>query len=67
MLETDHDIICISHDDHIARGLPPSPAFRPEVETVVQVDVGQERRNHRPLTGPLVTDGHDPVFKDARL
>jgi hypothetical protein len=33
----------MAHDDHIARGVVPSPAHRPEVETVVQVDIGKER------------------------
>src|ERR1022692_73586 len=37
LFKTDHDIVRIPHDDHVARGLAPSPAFRPEIETVVQV------------------------------
>jgi hypothetical protein len=28
---------------------------------------GQERRDHRALPCPLVTDRHDPVFQNARL
>jgi hypothetical protein len=28
---------------------------------------GQQRRNHRPLSGPLVADRHDLVFENARL
>ena len=44
VLEADHDVIRISHDDHVARGLAPSPALGPEVEHVVQVDVGEQRR-----------------------
>src|SRR5262249_2231392 len=31
MLETDDEIVSISHDDHVTRGLVPSPAFSPEV------------------------------------
>src|SRR5215475_12837531 len=38
-----------------------------KIERVVQVDVGQERRDHRALPYPLVTDRHDPVFQNARL
>src|SRR5262245_41297002 len=38
-----------------------------KIERVVQVDVGQERRDHRALPCPLVTDRHDPVFQNARL
>ena len=67
VLEADDEVVGIAHDDHVARGLAPSPALGPEVEHVVQVDVGKQRRDHRPLPGPPVTDRHDPVFQDARL
>ena len=43
VLETDHNVIRVAHEDHVAGGLAPSPALGPEVEDVVQVDVGQER------------------------
>ena len=43
VLEADDDIVGIAHDDHVARSLAPSPAVGPEVEDVVQVDVGQQR------------------------
>jgi hypothetical protein len=32
-----------------------------------QIDVGEQRRNHRPLPRPLFTDCDDPVFQHARL
>jgi hypothetical protein len=43
MLKAHHNIISIADDDHVASGLTPSPAFGPEIEHIVQVDVGQER------------------------
>ena len=43
VLEANNNIVGISHDDHVARGLPPSPALGPEIEHVVQVDVGKQR------------------------
>jgi hypothetical protein len=43
MLEADHEVIRIAQDDHVARGLAPSPALGPQVEDVVQVDVGEQR------------------------
>ena len=43
VLETDDDVVGVAHDDHVARGLTPSPAFGPEIEAVVQVDVGEQR------------------------
>jgi hypothetical protein len=43
MLETGHQIIGVAHDDHVAPGLAPSPAFSPQIEYVVQIDVAEER------------------------
>jgi len=67
VLKTDDEVVGISHDDHVARGLALSPALGPEVEDVVQVNVGQQRRDHRPLPRPSVARRHDSVFHDARL
>src|SRR5262245_25690287 len=43
MLETDDEIVSISHNDHVTRGLVPSPAFSPEIEGIVQVDIRKQR------------------------
>jgi hypothetical protein len=43
MFEADNDVVSITHDDHVTRGLAPSPAFSPEIEDVVQLDVGEQR------------------------
>jgi hypothetical protein len=40
VLEADNQIVGISHDDHIAPGLLPSPALSPEVEAAMQVNIG---------------------------
>jgi hypothetical protein len=37
MLEADHDVVGVAHDDHVTRGLAPSPVLGPEVEDVVQL------------------------------
>src|ERR1700726_1772297 len=42
MLEAGHQIVGVAHDDHVASGLLPSPAFSPQIEYVVQVDVAEE-------------------------
>src|ERR1700719_2910897 len=44
-----------------------SPAPGPKIKDVVQVDVGKQRRDHRPLPRPPLTDRHDPFFQDAHL
>jgi site-specific DNA recombinase len=33
----------------------------------VQVNVGEQRRDHRALPRPPLTDRHDSIFQDARL
>ena len=43
VLEAGYHVIGVAHDDHVAGGLVPSPAFGPEIEHVVQVDVGEQR------------------------
>src|SRR5438309_788434 len=43
VLETNDQVVSVAHDDHVAGGLAPSPAFGPEIEDVVQVDVGKQR------------------------
>jgi len=67
VLKPDDEVVGVAHEDHVARGLTPSPARGPEVERVVQIDVGKQRRDHRTLPRPSVTDCHHPVFHDARL
>src|SRR5262249_37599817 len=67
VLESDDEIVGIAHDDHVARGLTPAPALGPEIENVVQVDVGKKRRCHRPLPVPFVPTRSASVFKEARL
>jgi hypothetical protein len=42
-LEANDHIIGIAHDDHVTGGLTLSPAIGPEIENVVQVDIGQKR------------------------
>jgi hypothetical protein len=42
-LEAHDQIVGITHHDHVALGFAPPPLLRPQVEDVVQVDVGQQR------------------------
>ena len=42
VLEADDNIIGIAHDDHVAGGVASSPAFGPQIEDVVQIDVRQQ-------------------------
>src|SRR5271166_6506045 len=67
MLKAQYQIVGVAHNDHVAGGLVPSPALGPEIENVVQVDAGKQRRYYRTLPGSPVTDRHCPVFQDTRL
>src|ERR1700747_1618660 len=46
MLKTDHYVVGIAHDDHVARGLALSPAFSPEI---VAVESRPKELHLRPL------------------
>jgi len=48
VLKPDDEVVGVAHEDHVARGLTPSPARGPEVERVVQIDVGKQRRDYSP-------------------
>ncbi|MCA1518414.1 hypothetical protein I6F14_10490 [Bradyrhizobium sp. IC3069] len=41
MLEANHEIIGIAHDNYVAMGLLPPRAFGPEIERVVQVSMAR--------------------------
>jgi hypothetical protein len=43
MLESYDDIIGIADDDYVAGSAMLSPVLNPQIENVVQVDVGQQR------------------------
>jgi len=44
-LESQHEVVGIADHDHVASRLTLSPLVHPKVEHVVQVDIGQQRRN----------------------
>src|SRR5208283_3732504 len=67
VLKADDGVVRVSHDDHVAFRLPPSPAVRPEIEYVMQVNVGEQRRYYGALPGPLFLHDDDPFVQDARL
>jgi hypothetical protein len=51
VLKTHHEVISPPHDNHVARGFCLAPVLHPEVEHIVQVDVGQQRRGTAALWG----------------
>jgi hypothetical protein len=49
MLEPDYEVIREPDDDHVAPGVLPPPLPDPAVEDVLQVHIGEQRRNRCPL------------------
>ena len=43
MLETHHEVVGETHDDHFTARVPSPPLVSPQVKDVVQVDVRQQR------------------------
>jgi hypothetical protein len=67
VFKADNQIIGIAHEDHFAFGLSSPPLLVPQVEYVVQVDIGKQWRNHCTLRCPLLTDAPVPIFQNAHL
>src|SRR6266571_2511239 len=66
-LEPHDEVVRIPHDNHVAVGVPLPPALSPEVEHVVQVHVGQERRCAASLGRACLTPRPRPVLQHARV
>lgn len=49
MLESYDDVVRVADDHHLALRILLAPDVHPEIESVVQVDIRQHRRNHRAL------------------
>ena len=54
MLEPGDEVVRPAQDDHVSVRLLAPPAPGPPVEDVVEVDIGDERRDRCPLGRPLV-------------
>jgi len=45
-LKAQYRVIGVPYDDNIARGLPLAPLVDPEIHTIVEIDIRQQRRNY---------------------
>ena len=65
-LAANDEVIGVTYDDSVPRSLSGAPLLlEPEVEDIVQVNVGEDGRNHRALRGPLQVVLPLVVFHDA--
>jgi hypothetical protein len=66
MFETHHEVVGVAHDHDIAVCLPIPPLLDPQVEHVVQVDIGQQWADAPTLHRSLLTSGSLAVLQHAR-
>src|SRR6266508_1083419 len=65
VLKAHHEVISPADDNHVAFGFCLAPVLHPEVEHVVQIDVGQQRRGTAALWRPFFTARPLPLFQHA--
>src|SRR5277367_773301 len=51
VLKAKHEVVSVAHDDNVTMPISPPPLLNPQVERVMQTDVGQQRRHRCPLRG----------------
>src|SRR6266545_2906714 len=66
MFESDDEVVSKPDDDDVALRLPRSPSLGPEVEDVVEIDVGQQRTDTAALHRPHLTPHSLPLLQHAR-
>src|SRR5437667_185131 len=64
-LESNHDVISKSHDDHIAVRALLTPCLDPQIEYVMKIDVGQKRRSTSALGRPFLRPHSFPILQHA--
>ena len=67
VLEADDGVIRIAHDDHVAGRASLPPLVDPQIVDVVEVDVRQERADHRALRRPFLRLDQCPLFEHTCL
>src|SRR5207244_7367373 len=67
MLKPQHSVVRVADDNYIARRFLPPPLVYPEVEYIMQVEIGEGWRNHRPLRSPLLCLVPPSLLHHARL
>src|SRR5271169_5488268 len=66
VLKPKHRVVRVPHHDHLAaRHLLP-PCLHPQIEHIMQVEIGKHWRNHRPLRSPFLRLEPLPILYHAR-
>ncbi len=67
VLEAGDEVVGVAHEDDVALGMVASPPLCPQIEGVVQVDVGQQWRGDAALRRPHLCPGHLPALHHPGL
>jgi hypothetical protein len=66
-LESNHDVVGVTHDDYIAVRTLSSPCLNPEIEDVMKVDIRQQRRCTATLRRAFLRERSHSLFQHARV
>ncbi len=67
LLESNHDVVGIPHDDHIAMRLLSTPCLDPQIKGVMKIDIRQQRRCTAALGGTFLHSDSFPILQHARV
>jgi len=64
-LESNHDVVRVPHDDHIAVRLLSTPCLSPQIERVMEIDIRQQRRCTAALRRSFLHAYSFPILQHA--
>src|SRR6266567_498664 len=67
VLESDHDVVRVPHDDDIAVRLLSTPCLDPQIKNVMEIDVRQQRRCTAALRSPFLHTDSFSILQHARV
>ena len=67
VLEAHDGVIGVAGDDHGALGVAAAPLMGPEVQYVMQIDIGKQWGDHCALHHPCIRFDDDMIFQDPGL
>jgi hypothetical protein len=66
-LESNHDVVCVAHDDYIAVRTLLTPCLDPEIEDVMEVDIRQQWRCTSALRRACLRERSHSLFQHASV
>jgi hypothetical protein len=67
MLEAQHEVVGIPHEEYLSPGIPPSPVMSPRVQDIMEVEVGQQGRDRRALRSARLDRFPSVLLDDSSL